>query len=70
MSRCSPAPNSAVASAAARALAGIDGLPGGHLAIMRDVLDDDRRHSYWGGVTAISEDLELRALLTERVARA
>ncbi|MFF3441921.1 hypothetical protein [Streptosporangium sp. NPDC002721] len=56
-----------VASAAARALAGIDGLPEGHLAIMRDVLADDRRHSYWGGVTAISEDLELRALLAERL---
>ncbi|GAA4391336.1 hypothetical protein GCM10023088_68370 [Actinomadura verrucosospora] len=59
-----------VASAAARALAGVDRLPGGHLAIMRDVLADDRRHSYWGGVTAISEDLELRALLTERLSRA
>ncbi|MET8989191.1 HEAT repeat domain-containing protein [Nonomuraea wenchangensis] len=58
-----------VASAAARALAGIDDLPGGHLAIMRDVLADDRRHSYWGGVTAISEDLELRALLAERISR-
>ncbi|MFD1932380.1 MULTISPECIES: hypothetical protein [Nonomuraea] len=58
-----------VASAAARALAGIDGLPEGHLAIMRDVLADDRRHSYWGGVAAISEDLELRALLAERISR-
>ncbi len=37
---------------------------------MRDVLADDRRHSYWGGVTAISKDLELRALLTERLSHA
>ncbi|MCW2939131.1 MAG: hypothetical protein JWN00_2116 [Actinomycetia bacterium] len=59
-----------VAMAAARALASVDGLPDGHLAIMRNVLADDRRHSYWGGVTAISEDLELRALLTERLSRA
>ncbi|NKZ04248.1 hypothetical protein [Actinomadura latina] len=59
-----------VAMAAARALAGVDGLPGGHLAIMRDVLADDRRHSYWGGVTAISEDLKLRALITDRLSRA
>lgn len=58
-----------VASAAARALVGVDHLPGGHLTIMRDVLADDRRHSYWGGVTAISEDLEPRALLTERLSR-
>ncbi|MFB9680628.1 hypothetical protein [Streptosporangium vulgare] len=58
-----------VASAAARALTGIDALSEGHLAIMGDVLADDRRHSYWGGVTAISEDLELRALLTQRLSR-
>ncbi|MFC5185019.1 hypothetical protein [Actinomadura harenae] len=59
-----------VAMASARALTRVDGLPGGHLSIMRSVLADDRRHSYWGGVTAISEDLELRALLTERLSRA
>ncbi|MDF5757405.1 hypothetical protein [Spongiactinospora sp. TRM90649] len=56
-----------VALAAARALTGIDALSEGHLAIMRDALADDRRHSYCGGVAAISEDLELRALLAERL---
>ncbi|NAS26326.1 hypothetical protein GT755_32215 [Herbidospora sp. NEAU-GS84] len=58
---------SAVAPAAARALTGVGELSRGHLAIIRAVLADDRRHSDRGGVAAISEDLELRALLAERL---
>ncbi|MCP2342279.1 HEAT repeat domain-containing protein [Actinomadura rupiterrae] len=58
-----------VVMSAARALASVDDLPDGYLAIIRAVLADDRRHSCWGGVTAIHQDLDLRAQLTHRLTR-
>ncbi|MFC4913910.1 hypothetical protein [Actinomadura gamaensis] len=56
-----------LATAAARALDDVRELPGGYIITIRGVLADDRRHSHLGGVSAIREDLELRALLARRV---